>query len=255
VYRHEELLAAAFDERGLTPGDDVVVALHDSGGPGPDGTIWGGEILAGSVERLARRGLLFPVRVPGGQRTPPEPWRMACAWLLESADAETPAIPPALVPVVDAGDWLAAAEMARSGYYSPLATSAGLWLDAIDALTGAAPRPRRSEAATAALDAGQPAYSMPMIAEGDAPLILDARPTVRSVVEDLEAGRDPAAVRADAALTLADATALAVAVAAEGAGIDVAILVGDVFDERSLRERTAERIAAAGVRVLEPRRS
>ena len=50
--------------------------------------MWGGEILAGGLDGFERRGLLFPVRLPGGDRAALEPWRMACAWLVAATGAE-----------------------------------------------------------------------------------------------------------------------------------------------------------------------
>ena len=88
-----------------------------------DGTVWGGELLFGDLRGFERAGLLFPVRMPGGEAAIRQPWRMACAWLAAALDDEPPL--PSRSPAVDRGAWAQVAELARSGVASPLTTSVG----------------------------------------------------------------------------------------------------------------------------------
>ena len=66
---------------------------------------------------------LWPVRMPGGEAAIREPWRMACAWLLEIG-RDVPA------------EWEQVAQLARTGLASPLTTSMGRLFDAVAALCG-----------------------------------------------------------------------------------------------------------------------
>ena len=61
--------------------------------------------------------------MPGGEAAIREPWRMACAWLLEIGEP----VPP---------QWEQVAALARSGLASPLTTSMGRLFDAVAALLG-----------------------------------------------------------------------------------------------------------------------
>ena len=45
----------------------AVGAIFDGTGYGEDGTVWGGELLFGDLAGFERAGLLFPVRMPGGE--------------------------------------------------------------------------------------------------------------------------------------------------------------------------------------------
>jgi hydrogenase maturation protein HypF len=83
--------------------------------------------------------------------------------------------------------------------------------------------------------------------------VLDARPTVRAVVADLDRGVEVPVVAARFHGAVACATAAACVAAAAAAGVDRVVLSGGVFLNRVLLEDTATRLERAGLRVLIPR--
>ena len=85
-------------------------------------------------------------------------------------------------------------------------------------------------------------------------LVLDPGETIRALVADLGAGVAVGDVSARFHNALATATASACVAAAEAHGVAAAVLSGGVFQNRLLLERTAERLRAAGLRVLVPER-
>ncbi len=103
VQHHHAHLAATLAEHGVR--ESAVGAIFDGAGYGGDGTVWGGEILVGGLERCERAGLLLPVRLPGGDAAAREPWRMACAWLSAALATERPPRPATLAADVSAADW------------------------------------------------------------------------------------------------------------------------------------------------------
>ena len=287
VQHHHAHLAACLAEHGeLGP---AVGAIFDGTGYGPDGTVWGGELLVGDLAGFERAGLLWPTRLPGGARAIEEPWRMACAWLV-AAEASRSEPPAGLGGVVAPARWREVAELARSGVASPLTTSAGRLIDAVAALCGVrAQVSYEGQAAVeleAAADRGERgAYPLPVVEgergerplspeggerpvppgdterggasrgpEEDAPPLLDARPTVLAALRDLEAGAEVPQVSARFHNALADAAAAACVRVAERRGLDSAVLSGGVFQNRLLLERAADRLATAGLRVLIPER-
>ncbi|HYM67393.1 MAG TPA: carbamoyltransferase HypF, partial [Patescibacteria group bacterium] len=254
VQHHHAHLAAVLAEHGER--GPAIGAIYDGSGFGDDGTVWGGELLAGGLEHVERVGHLHPVRLPGGDAAAREPWRMACAWLIAALEGEAP-MPPTIAGRVPQARWEQVAEMARRGTASPVTTSAGRLFDAVAALCGVRTTVREEGRAAMELEAvaaprEQGAYPLPLV-DGDV-LELDARETVRATLRDLAAGVPPALVSARFHNALADATARAVSQLAERRGVQIAVLSGGVFQNRLLLERCANALADSGLRVLIPRR-
>jgi hydrogenase maturation protein HypF len=137
---------------------------------------------------------------------------------------------------------------------SPLTSSAGRLFDAVAALCGLRTRVNYEGQAAAELEAvADPheagAYPLPL-RDGT----LDARETVQAVSRELAAGVPAAIVSARFHNGLAQATARACAEAAEGHATRTVVLSGGVFQNTLLLERTCAALAAAGLRVLVPRR-
>jgi hydrogenase maturation protein HypF len=253
VQHHHAHLAACLAEHAEV--GPVVGAIYDGTGYGPDGTVWGGELLLGGLEGFERAGSLWPVRLPGGAAAIREPWRMACAWLVVAAEEEEPALPPTLAAAVEAAPWRQVAELARTGAASPQTTSMGRLFDAVSALCGIRPRVNyEGQAATeleALADPGERgSYPLALLDDGT----LDARPTVLAIVGDLASGAEPAAVSARFHNAVAAATAQACAALARHGGLDTAVLSGGVFQNRLLLDCTVDRLAETGLRVLVPER-
>jgi hydrogenase maturation protein HypF len=261
VQHHHAHLAAVLAEHGA-PGP-AVGAIFDGAGLGPDGTVWGGEILAGDAASCERAGALRAVPLPGGDAAAREPWRMACAWLAAASGEPVPTLPPTLAAEVEPAEWEAVAALARGGPAAPPTSSAGRLFDAVAALAGLRARSLYEGQAAIELEAAartdeRGAYPLDLT-EADGPggdrlLVLDPRATIHALGADLAAGADPGDVSARFHNALATATASALSTVAEARGLDAAVLSGGVFQNRLLLERTAERLRAAGLRVLLPER-
>ena len=256
VQHHHAHLAACLAEHG----EDrrAVGAIYDGTGYGADGTVWGGEILVGDASGFERAGHLWPVRLPGGDRAVREPWRMACAWLVEASGPEVP-LPPALDGRVEASRWRTIAHLASEGVAAPVTTSAGRLFDAVAALCGLCPEATYEgqaavELEAAASEADNEAAAYPFELGGNGGLVIDARPAILAAAHDAAAGVSPATAAARFHNGLAEVTARACAHCAERRGIDVAVLSGGVFQNRLLLERTAAALAGAGLEVLVPER-
>jgi len=253
VQHHHAHLAACLAEHGERA--PAVGAIFDGTGYGDDGTVWGGELLYGDLEDFERVGLLFPVRMPGGEAAIRQPWRMACAWL--AASVEGPPRPPRqLTRQVDERAWEQVSELAASGLASPLTTSAGRLFDAVAALCGLRAEVNYEGQAAVELEAAcdlgeQRAYPMPLL-DDDGPLVMDARPLVRALVDDLAAGIDAGTIAARFHNALAATTAHGCTLAAERASTDTVVLSGGVFQNRRLLGRTASLLSDGGLRVLTP---
>ena len=157
--------------------------------------------------------------------------------------------------------WRQVSELVRSGVAAPLTTSAGRLFDAVAALAGV--RSEVSYEGQAAIelealaDPGETgAYPLPVggAEPTGAPLVIDARPTVREVAGDVERGVPAPRVSARFHNALATAVATACERAAARSGVYTVVLSGGVFQNRLLLGRSAGLLRKAGLRVLIPER-
>jgi hydrogenase maturation protein HypF len=256
VQHHHAHLAACLAEHAHA--GPAVGAIYDGTGLGPDGTIWGGELLVGDAAAYERVGMLWPARLPGGAAAIREPWRMACSWLVVATGSERPPPPPALAAEVDGARWEEVCELVRSGIASPPTTSMGRLFDAVAALCGLRARVNfegqaavELEAMADAVEGG--AYAIPITDAGAEEVLIDARGLVRDVLDDSAHGVPVPIISARFHNAIAAATAEAVGAQAAAHGVDVAVLAGGVFQNRLLLERTSELLTERRLRVLIPR--
>ena len=257
VQHHHAHLAACLAEHGET--GTAVGAIYDGTGYGTDGTAWGGELLVGGLADVERRGMLAPVRLPGGDAAVREPWRMACAWLAAACAEERPPIPPRLRDHVRESDWDAVCGLLRSGVTSPLTSSVGRLFDAVAALCGIRMAVNYEGQAAAELEgisdlAEAGSYPLEVVESGTGPTVLDARETVRAIASDLDRGAGAPSVGARFHRALAEATVTACEREAERAGTDLVVLSGGVFQNRLLLEQTVAILSDRRLRVLFPTR-
>ncbi|MDQ3729181.1 MAG: carbamoyltransferase HypF [Actinomycetota bacterium] len=255
VQHHHAHLAACLAEHGETA--RALGVIFDGTGFGPDASVWGGELLVGDLEDYERAGMLMPVRLPGGDRAVREPWRMAASWLSLALDAELPPIPRTLREEVEAADWKAVCGIVQTGAGSPVTTSAGRLFDAVSALLGVRTRVSYEGQAAAELEgladlSERGAYEFSAEGGGKAPLVLDPRPAIRSIVADLDRDEPAPTIAARFHNGLASATAAAAERVCREQSLDLVALSGGVFQNRLLAERTLDALDAASLEALMP---
>ena len=249
VQHHHAHLAATLAEHGeIGP---AVGAIFDGTGYGHDGTVWGGEILVGGLDKVVRAGRLRPIRLPGGERAIAEPWRMACAWLTDMQVA----LPPAFDDIPQAR-WNMVARMSLQGTGSPFTSSMGRMFDAVAAMCGV--RLEVTYEGQAAVEfealadrAAADPYPLEFEHRGQT-VALDPRPMIRAVVDDIAAGVPVSTVSARFHAGLARATADVLVIIAAREDLQLAVLSGGVFQNRLLLELTLDALHTAGLRVLVP---
>jgi len=158
VQHHHAHIAGVMAENGLE-GDCLGLAM-DGTGYGPDGTIWGGEVLRASAARFERLGHLAYVALVGGDAAIEHPVRIAWAYLVQACGAEE-ALGHRVGRVAAEGEkdlrlW---AEMMAKGVNSPLACGLGRLFDAASAL---------ADVCAESSYEGQPAVELEAAAEGEA---------------------------------------------------------------------------------------
>jgi hydrogenase maturation protein HypF len=181
-------------------GGPVAGVILDGLGLGPDGTVWGGEVLLGDYAGVERAAWLRPAPLLGGDAAQRDPWRNALvrldqAGLPEVADRLLAAHPLAL-----------ARQAAAAGVNAPPSSSAGRLFDAVAGMLGCATGGQSYEGEAAmlleALAARAPGAAPYPLEDG--PGGIDPAPMFRAIVRDLgEVPAETIAARAHAGIAAA----------------------------------------------------
>jgi len=135
VQHHHAHAGAVMAEHGLE--EDTFAVILDGTGFGPDGTVWGGEILLAGLSSFERLASLEQLMLPGGDAAAREPWRMAMAALgaayggagLTGCERLAPALAK-----IDSVKKEALAQMMSQKVNTPLTSSCGRLFDAMAGL-------------------------------------------------------------------------------------------------------------------------
>ncbi|GAA6200880.1 carbamoyltransferase HypF [Aquicoccus sp. SU-CL01552] len=244
VQHHHAHLAACLAENGwpLTGGKVAGIVL-DGLGLGPDGTVWGGELLLGDYRDYDRRAWLKPAPLIGGDRAQSEPWRNAlvrldAAGLSDWADTLFADKPLTL-----------ARQAAARGINAPLSSSAGRLFDAVAALLDLCPEGQSYE--------GEAAMRLEALAEdGAAPFDfggegaeIDPAPVFRSIRAALEQGQSAGRISHAFHAGLARAFATKARAQVEGGEAAAVALSGGCFQNARLLSETLDQLTGLPVLI------
>ncbi|SCL33992.1 hydrogenase maturation protein HypF [Micromonospora rhizosphaerae] len=248
VQHHHAHIASCLADNGER--GPVIGVAFDGLGFGPDGTLWGGELLVADLAGFERVGHLGAVPMPGGVAAVREPWRMAAAYLDEIYGD---AVPDLELVRRHERRWPAVVALARSGTNSPRTSSAGRLFDAVSAILGL--RDRITYEGQAAITLEQRAHpdergGYRIEVTGPVPLLDIGRGLVRCVVDDLLAKVDPGRIAARFHHGLADAVVRAAASVRDSTGLATVALSGGVFQNVLLLHQVVCGLEEDGFRVL-----
>jgi hydrogenase maturation protein HypF len=234
----------------------AVCITADGVGYGPDGTVWGGEVLDATLADADRAAGLAPVPMPGGDRATEFPVRSLVGLLYERGGVDVRS-------VVDDLDWSApnadelrvVEQQIEADVNTPVTTSAGRFLDAVAAL-GDICHERTYE--------GEPAMRLEAAATDGTPRDVDVPYTTadgRPVVDTPRAaellvglwrgGTDAADLAATAQRLLADGLAELALDAADERDVDTVGFTGGVAYNEAISRHVREQVRAADLVYLE----
>jgi len=252
VQHHHAHIAACLAENGRT--EKCIGVALDGTGYGPDGTVWGGEILVADLADFSRAGHLAPVRLPGGEAAVRNPGRMAAAYLHAAYGEGFAAAAARLGLAFSPFEARVLERQLDTGLNSPLTSSAGRLFDAVAAALGVC-RERTYE--------GQPAVELEMIAapeeEGFYPvslrledqiLVLDTPALFRAAVEDYWSGTAVATIAARFHNSLVRLLVAACAEVRDRTGLSLAALSGGVFQNALILTKLRRSLEKLGFEVL-----
>lgn len=253
VQHHHAHAVAVMAEHGLT--GQVLALSLDGTGFGPDGTVWGGELLAARAHDYRRLGHLRRLFLPGGDKAVKEPWRVGLGLLLEAYGDQTADLDLALLK--SHGQHLPLIQrMISQGINTPAASSLGRLFDGIAAILGlrqdvAYEGQAAIELEQARAPGEQGAYAFTVLDEGGA-LVLDWRPALKALLEDMRAGAGTDQMAARFHQGLVEGLAAWVARAARVSGLDRVCLGGGCLLNAFLMEHLPPMLEAQGLMVHTP---
>ncbi len=258
VQHHHAHIASVLAEQHVS--EPVIGVAADGTGFGPDGAVWGCEIMRADCADFERLAHLRYVPLPGGEQAIRQPWRMAAAYLAQTYGDAFLALDLPFVQRLDRAKWRILTQMMARGINSPPTSSLGRLFDAVAALLDLHDTVRYE---------GQAAIELEMVAAQESraqlypfdiqkpermPAILDVAPLIRAIVRDIQQGLPCSQIAGRFHRSIAEMLALACVAAREQTGLRTVALSGGVFQNRLLLETLMTRLEAMDFRVYINRR-
>jgi len=254
VQHHHAHIVSCMAEHQL---DGPVIGVScDGTGYGPDGTVWGGEVLVADASGFERAAHMAQVGMPGGAAAIKEPWRMAVSYLWDAFGDGLWDLPPAGLRQVGEDKVRLMLEMIAKRINSPLTSSLGRLFDGVAALAGL--RQRVTYEGQAAME-----LEMAAVEETDAEYefawetgrsyrILPA-PIIRGVMADLGKGMPVGAVSAKFHNTLVHLFADLCSRIGRERGLNRVVLSGGVFQNARLLTGLGSALQSRGLQAFSHR--
>jgi len=252
VQHHHAHIAACLAENGRT--DKCLGLALDGTGYGPDGTIWGGEILIADLREFTRAGHLAQVPLPGGDAAVRDPRRLAAAYLHACYGEIWPRTAARLGLTFEPLEGRILAHQLATGLNSPLTSSAGRLFDAVAAALGVC-RQRTYE--------GQPAVELEMAADDQetgfyaasinnqpGTLILDTPAIFMGALADHFSGVHAAKISARFHNSLVRLLTAACEQLREQTGLELVALSGGVFQNARILTDLKQGLEKLGFEIL-----
>lgn len=254
VQHHHAHLASVMAENGVT--DKTIGIILDGTGYGPDGTIWGGEILIGDYGSFQRFTWLEPVPMPGGDRAARQPWRMAVSHLWHAGVGRDEIWDAARGWSIAPDRVTGVLQMLDRTYNSPGTSGCGRLFDAVSAILGLCTENTYEAKAAMMLECVAGAEPLnesefDLAVESDKPSgPLSCSRLVLDMFNGVRAGTDKRTLARHFHVALAERFISVALAAAQSTGLKQIALSGGVFQNRLLFEYMLRRLVGDGFRVL-----
>jgi hydrogenase maturation protein HypF len=252
VQHHHAHAAACLAENDHAGQALAIVA--DGIGYGDDGAVWGCEVFRCDLAGYQRLAHLRYTRLPGSDKAAEETFRPALAGLYDAIgdDCLRHPIIKRLGPDLDTIQQTL--DLLRADVNCPQSSSLGRWFDAAAALAGLACANRFEGQAPMMLEAAiapgvEDTYPF-AIDDQPTPMLIDLRPMVLALADDVVSGTPPAALAAKFHNTVAAFLHASASLARDRTGLSVLALSGGCFMNRYLLARLVRLLQADAFRVL-----
>jgi hydrogenase maturation protein HypF len=252
VQHHHAHIASCLGEAGID-GPVIGMAL-DGTGYGPDGTVWGCELLLSTRRRYERVGHLEKVLMPGGDTAVRQPWRMALSHLHAAFGERIGELNLRALLRRDGDELRIVREMLIKQVNCPVTSSCGRLFDAISCLCGVCNEVSYEGQAAIELemlaDEGlKDSYPVDVRDTGERVLI-GVKTLMREVVEDIRAGVGGSVVSARFHNWLIAALVKAAEILRRRHRISIAALSGGCFQNEILLTGLSNQLKERGFDVI-----
>jgi hydrogenase maturation protein HypF len=255
VQHHHAHIVSCMAEHGLS--GPVLGLSCDGTGYGPDGAIWGGEILIVDEHEFERAGHLAYVPMPGGSAAIKEPWRMAVSYLQDTYGDKFRELDLPWLHEIEDQKIRILCEIMSKRINCPSTSSLGRLFDAVAAICGIRSRVNFE---------GQAAMELEMLAADQTDRIYDyqweekttyrilAQPIIRGVVNDIRTGIPTADISARFHRTLINLFADLCTVIGKQRHLDRVVLSGGVFQNSILLDGLIQALTEKNFEVYSHRK-
>ena len=239
-------------EHGLDGGEPVIGFSFDGTGYGPDGAIWGGEVLVADYRGFTRAAHLAYSPLPGGDAAVKRPYRVALAQLWAAGLEWEPALPPvAACPETERRVLLRQLE---GGLNTVPTSSMGRLFDAVAALAGVRQAATYEAQAASELEAlvqpGTPGDAYRFGWRDGAIRTFTAAPVLQAIVEDVRQETPASVIATRFHGAVADLIVATACDLRRRHGLTTVALSGGVFQNVTLAGQAIAGLEAAGFRTL-----
>ncbi len=249
VQHHHAHVVSCMAENGVE--GKVIGVAFDGTGYGTDGQIWGGEFLVADESRFERRAHFRYMPLPGGDTAVRQTWRSALSCLHEAFGSETPELP--FLQSIPRNQLAVVQQMLQRKINTVLTSSCGRLFDAVAALAGIRngatfEGQAAIELECAVLEGVEETY--PFDIESTEPAIVDTRPMICAIVQDLRQHRRAGVIAARFHNTIAEILAEVCRRVREADHLNRVCLSGGTFQNHYLLARALRLLRAAGFDVF-----
>jgi hydrogenase maturation protein HypF len=252
VQHHHAHIAAVMAEHGFDGSQRVLGFAFDGTGYGPDGAIWGGEVLLADYKGYQRLAHLKYVPLAGGDVSVLRPYRMALSHLWAAGLTWDADLPP--VRACPPEERRALRHQLDTGLGSAPTSSMGRLFDAVSALVGVrqvvayeAQAAIELEGLSRDAESGATRYAFDVDTDR-LPVVIDPGPVLAAIVDDQRAGTPVGVIGAKFHHAVAD---LIVELAAtEDAANQTIALSGGVFQNALLLRLALHGLRDKGFQVI-----
>ena len=236
VQHHHAHLASAMADNGLN--GEVLGLICDGSGWGPDGAVWGGELLRGGYQNYQRLGHLRYMLLPGGEITIRRPYRMAFAYLLTALEGAVDTIADNYLPDLSPEERSLLLQQLHAAHPRLITSSCGRLFDAVGALLGISPISRYEGQTAIELEAiadpGERGIYSWQVYQREEQLIMDPVSMWPEMIYDLEHRRTIGSIAQKFHISLAAMFSHALVQARELSALNRVVLSGGCFHNKVL---------------------